>query len=147
MSVLYFAYGSNMESRQMKVRCPDHKIRGVAQLANYTLAFTRWSRSWNSGTADILPQRGAIVHGVVYELSLEDLKRLDKFANYPQAYIRQDVVVEVGGARLPVLTYIAVRNGVFLPSKKYLDQMTEGACEHSLPEGYVECLRKIKTHD
>lgn len=145
--MIYFAYGSNMDHDQMQTRCPGHKIVGVGRLSHYTLAFTRWSRSWNSGTADILPEQGKEICGVLYDLTLENLKRMDKFADYPNSYIRQDVSVEMQGERLPALTYVAIRQGVFLPSKAYLTKMIQGAEKNQLSEQYILFLKSLRTHD
>jgi hypothetical protein len=145
--VLYFAYASNMEPSQIQARCPDHRFFSVAKAEHYAIAFTRWSRSWNSGTADILPARGKEVFGVLYEVSLDDVKRLDRFTASPQAYVRSDILVKAGKERFPAMTYVAVREGVFLPSRKYLDQIVKGAEVFKLPKKYIEHLRTIKTHD
>jgi len=147
LKMLYFAYGSNMESTQMQSRCPGYIVLGAARLTNYTLVFTRWSRSWNSGTADILPDRGKETWGVLYDLSLDDLRRVDRFADYPNSYLRHDLVVELDGSALAATTYVAVRQGVFAPSRAYLGKMIEGATGHNLPESYIACLRAITTHD
>lgn len=145
--MIYFAYGSNMDSEQMQSRTPGTRVIGIASLPHYTLAFTRWSRSWNSATADILPEKGKQVYGVLYDLTLEDLKRMDKFADYPNSYVRHDVMVESDGEKLPALTYVAVRQGLFLPSKNYIGKMIQGAESHKIPESYIAVLKSIKTHD
>ncbi len=144
--MIYFAYGSNMDAEQMQSRCPDCRMIGTARLPNYTLAFTRWSRAWNSGTADIIPQRGESVWGVLYDLTPNDLKRMDKIADYPNSYIRQDVSVYHGGEALPALTYVAIRSGVFYPSKPYLEKMIQGAEALHLDAGYLAALKAIRTH-
>jgi gamma-glutamylcyclotransferase len=145
--MIYFAYGSNMDQEQMQSRCPGSRVIGIGQLSHYTLAFTRWSRSWNSATADILPEQGKQVYGVLYDLILDDLKRMDKFADYPNSYTRQDVSVENEGEKLPALTYVAIRQGLFLPSKAYIGKMIQGAESHKIPERYITVLKSIKTHD
>jgi gamma-glutamylcyclotransferase (GGCT)/AIG2-like uncharacterized protein YtfP len=145
--MMYFAYGSNMDLEQMKARCPGTRVMGVAHLSHYRMAFTRWSRSWKSGTADILPDFGKTVFGALYDLSLDDLKKMDKFADYPNSYIRQDVFVNFGDERLPALTYVARRLGVFLPSKSYIGKMVRGAESHEISEEYITYLKSIKTHD
>lgn len=149
--MIYFAYGSNMDHEQMQTRCPGHRVIAVGRLSNYALAFTRWSRSWNSGTADILPEMGKEIYGVLYDLTLDDLKRMDKFADYPNSYVRQDVLVENVGAThassLPALTYVAIRQGVFLPSKAYLNKMIQGAEKNKISERYLQFLKSLRTHD
>ncbi len=145
--MIYFAYGSNMDGEQMQSRTPGARVIGIGTLPHYALVFTRWSRSWNSATADILPEKGKQVCGVLYDLTPEDLKRMDKFADYPNSYVRQDVTVESDGEKLPALTYVAVRQGVFLPSKAYIGKMIQGAENHKISDRYIAVLRSIKTHD
>jgi hypothetical protein len=146
--MIYFAYGSNMDHVQMQVRCPGQEAAiGVARLAGYALAFTRWSRSWNSGTADILPERMSEVWGVLYDLTLDNLRRMDQFADYPNSYVRQDIFLEYEGETIPSFTYVAIRQGIFAPSKSYVNKMIMGAEENHIPESYIVLLKSLPTHD
>ncbi len=145
--MIYFAYGSNMNGEQMRSRCPGYQVRGVACLSHYMLAFTRWSRAWNSGTADILPQRGQQVFGVLYDLSVGDLARMDKLADYPHSYVRQDILLTCQGETVPAMTYVAIRTGVFLPSRAYLAKMLQGSEQQGLDAAYIAFLKSFKTHD
>jgi len=145
--MMYFAYGSNMDFEQMRQRCPSCEVIGNARLSHYAMSFTRWSRSWKSGTADILPEKGELVYGILYKLSPDDLKKMDKVADYPNSYVRQDIAVLCDEEPLPALTYVARRQGVFSPSRSYLNKMIQGAENHELPEEYVSFLKAIKTHD
>lgn len=145
--MIYFAYGSNMETTQMQARCPGHTLLGIGCLHHYTLAFTRWSRAWNSGTADILPEKGGEVWGVLYKLTLENLRGMDTFADYPHSYIRLDVPIEQEGEHFPAFTYVAVRQGLFVPSSAYMNRMISGAAENNIPESYIAFLKTFETHD
>jgi len=146
--MLYFAYGSNMEKTQMQQRCPNHKFFAVARLDHYTLAFTRYSDRWEGGVADLLPERGKVVHGVLYEISLTDLKLLDQYTGYPNCYVRGDVILETASKeRLPAITYFAVRQGVVKPSRRYMDQILKGARAYHLPREYINFLKSIQTQD
>ena len=66
---LYFAYGSNLEPVQMATRCPGHRVVGRASLPGYALAFRGYGRDWAGAVATIEPRYGAIVHGVVFEIT------------------------------------------------------------------------------
>ncbi|MEK7285856.1 MAG: gamma-glutamylcyclotransferase family protein [Nitrospirota bacterium] len=145
--MIYFAYGSNMDASQMLGRCPGNEIVGAACLTHYTLTFTRWSRSWNSGTADIIPEKGKEVWGILYDLTLDNLRRLDRFADYPTSYVRQDVLVKQGKEIIPAFTYVAIRQGAFAPSKVYLNKMIVGASGKEIPAKYIDFLKAIETHD
>lgn len=39
MQKLYLAYGSNLDHRQMKMRCPDAAYLGKTEVKNYTLLY------------------------------------------------------------------------------------------------------------
>jgi hypothetical protein len=86
--VYYFAYGSNMDKDQMKDRCPDSKEVGIGIIPNYRIDFTRKSISRNCGVADIVKSEDGPVWGVIYEVSEEDFKKLDKHEGYPNCYTK-----------------------------------------------------------
>lgn len=69
---LYFAYGSNLQLKQMATRCPKSKYIGRARLNNY-----RWQIN-ERGFANVVPSRGLWVEGLVYELNGNDEARLDR---------------------------------------------------------------------
>ena len=39
MKKFYLAYGSNLNVKQMRFRCPDARIVGTAEIPNYQLLF------------------------------------------------------------------------------------------------------------
>ncbi len=82
----YFAYGSNLNKKQMQERCPDSKPLFTAVLPNYKLIFVGWSRQWKGAVASIQASRGDRVRGAVYEISDLCLRRLDKYEGFPQSY-------------------------------------------------------------
>lgn len=73
---LYFAYGSCM-SEDFARSVPEFTCLGRAVLRDYKLAFTRYSNTRGGGVADIVPVKGAIVEGVLYDLGSELLPELD----------------------------------------------------------------------
>lgn len=103
----YFAYGTNLIKKQMAERCPGSKPKFSAVLPNYKLIFTGWSRQWKGGTASVKPFKGEKVKGAVYEISDSDLRKLDKFQDYPVTYNRLNVTVWTDdGDPAPAVTYI-----------------------------------------
>lgn len=76
--MLYFAYGSNMECIQIKKRCPSASFVGIAKLSDYRLAFTRRSTKRRCGVADVVPEEGHRVWGVIFKIAEGDIKRLDE---------------------------------------------------------------------
>jgi gamma-glutamylcyclotransferase (GGCT)/AIG2-like uncharacterized protein YtfP len=124
----YFAYGSNLNKLQMKQRCPDAKPRFQAVLPNYKLIFTSWSREWKGGTVSIKPTRGEKVAGAVYEISERDLRRLDRYEDYPTTYDHINVlVIKEDGTASNAITYIKRRQpDETKPSVEYLAVIRQG---------------------
>ena len=124
----YFAYGSNLNKKQMRERCPDSKPLFVATLRNYKLVFVGWSRQWRGGVASIKPFRGERVLGALYELSDRDLIRLDNYEGYPGSYNRLKVTVfDEDGEPVEAITYIkSEQSEETQPSKEYLSLIQQG---------------------
>ncbi len=124
-TVYYFAYGSNLNRKQMLERCPDSKPKIFATLHNYKLVFVGWTRQWRGGVASIKSFRGERVLGAIYEVSEGCLRRLDK---YESSYNRVKVTVfNEKGKPIQAMTYI--KSGQLeetLPSKEYLAVIQQG---------------------
>jgi len=132
--VYYFAYGSNLNRKQMQERCPDSKPRFIATLHNYKLVFVGWSRQWRGGVASIKPLRGETVLGAIYEISERDLRRLDKYEGYPDTYSRLKITVtNEDGDPVEAVTYIkAGRLEETQPSQEYLTLVRQGYRDWSI---------------
>lgn len=142
---LYFAYASNMEPRRFRRLCPGGTLVGPARLPGHRLAFSRYSRPRRGGSADVVPDPGSDVWGVLYEVEETDLAAMDRNENVPAAYHRQDVtVVDEQGQERPAITYVANRTGEFLPHPDYLRTIIRGAEAHGLPDEYIHFLRQIR---
>jgi len=124
----YFAYGANLNRKQMIERCPDSKPMFVATLPNYKLVFVGWSRQWRGGVATIKPFRGEKVLGGIYEVSERDLRRLDSYEGYPGTYNRLNVkIFDEDGNPVEAVTY--VKSGQLEetpPSREYLAIIQQG---------------------
>jgi gamma-glutamylcyclotransferase (GGCT)/AIG2-like uncharacterized protein YtfP len=124
----YFAYGSNLNHRQMLERCPDNHLIFTATLQNYKLVFAGWSRQWRGGQASIKPFRGDKVLGAIYEISERDLRRLDKYEGYPDTYDRLKITVyRDTGEPVEAITYIKLsQSEETKPSPEYLATIKQG---------------------
>ena len=124
----YFAYGSNLNRKQMMERCPESKPMFVTTLPSYKLVFVGWSRQWRGGVTTIKPFRGEKVLGGIYEVSERDLRRLDSYEGYPGSYNRLNVTVfDEDGKPVEAVTYI--KSGQLeetQPSMEYLSAMQQG---------------------
>ncbi|MFL5909067.1 MAG: gamma-glutamylcyclotransferase family protein [Gaiellaceae bacterium] len=143
---LYFAYGSNMASGVLAARGIQFRSIAAARLDDYRLTFRRRSIRTGTGVADIAPEKGSVVWGVVYELTGSDEAELDQKEGVPWAYSRRDVVVSLAGdAERDVFTYVVTTPEAteVPPSPDYVKSMLEGAREHGLPDDYVSTLEDL----
>lgn len=152
--MLYYAYGSNLDPEQMKERCPSYEFRCLALLPGFRLAFTRYSESRGSWVADAVEDDASTgVWGVVYDVSEEDLERLDACEGYHgkgknNAYDRYCTnVLEDGDEDRPlrVLIYVVSKKSdkEHPPREDYLRHIISGAEHWGLPEDYLEFLKSI----
>lgn len=70
--VLYFAYGSNLHVSQMAQRCPSSVFVGTGTLSGY-----RWQIN-ERGVANVVPEDGSSVEGLVYLVNARDVRTLDR---------------------------------------------------------------------
>ena len=141
--VIYFAYGSNMDWKQMKERCPSARFVGVANLPDHRLAFTRKSITRSCGVADVVREAGLSVWGIVFEISAHDVSALDKSEGYrpgraKNSYRRRECMVFLdGNEERPVTanSYFAKRESdPPLPNQAYKDLILSGARHWHLPD-------------
>lgn len=152
---LYFAYGSNLDKAQILERCPSAKFNCVARLDNYKIAFTRKSIKRRCGVADAVEATGESIFGVVYDISDEDMRKLDDNEGYKgegnskNSYNRKKSIVTAivinGENQIQAEIYFAVRQPAPpLPSKEYLGLIITGAKVWGLPYEYIRKLEKIE---
>ncbi len=103
----YFAYGSNLNLKQIKRRCPKIKPLKAVLLKNYRLTFRNDRRS--RGVADIVPSQGDKVQGALYELTPQCLRALDSYEGWPRLYDR--CLVQVEDAQGSIIEAFAYRMG------------------------------------
>lgn len=128
MSKYYLAYGSNLNKRQMDLRCPDAVPVGAVTLNDYELVFRR--------VATIEPKPGASVPCGVWMISKEDERQLDRYEGYPSLYWKQDFRVEVEGETVEAMAYV-MADGPYPkrpPSTEYLMAIMEGYEDFGLDE-------------
>ena len=99
---LYFAYGSNINLTQMEYRCPDAVPMGVVELKDYALTFR------GGGVATIIPEKGSIVPGLLWSITPECEKSLDRYEGFPNCYHKDMVTVTdtKTGKQFDVMAYV-----------------------------------------
>jgi gamma-glutamylcyclotransferase (GGCT)/AIG2-like uncharacterized protein YtfP len=126
--MFYFAYGINLSRRQMVALCPDCQPKFSAELPNYKLIFTGWSRQWHGGLVSIRSSRGDKVLGGIYEITEADLAKLDRHEEYPKNYNRLEVTVyRDSGEQIKAVTYIkTLQSEETKPSVEYVKIIQQG---------------------
>src|SRR3989338_1234302 len=139
--VLYFAYGSNMSTKQVRERGIKPKRSFVAELRRHKLDFNKQG-SDGSGKANVERDESNKVLGVVFEITQSDLAELDRYEGAPTHYGRKNVtVISEEGESCRAITYVAVRKAEGLrPKAAYVRKIIEGAVEAGLPWTYIEPL-------
>ena len=121
---LYVAYGSNLNIRQMKHRCPGAKLYGTGVIDNYELQFKGQP---HGAFATIAPKEGASVPVAVWDISEKNEQALDRYEGYPSHYFKQNVPVQLDGEEVNAMVYIMNLKLQFgMPSPYYYQTVLEG---------------------
>ena len=137
---LYFAYGSNINLDQMAYRCPAAQVVGPVELDGYELLFRR------GGFATIAPKEGETVVGLLWSITPECERSLDRYEGYPRFYDKQMVTVwDSEGRSLPVMAYVMGERfrEPMLPTPAYYNGIQEGYRQNGLP---LDALEKAWNH-
>lgn len=139
--ILYFAYGSNMLSKCLRSRIGFVKTLGLAFLKDRKVVFNKRSKD-GSGKANLVQSPGDITWGVLYEINVEGLDKLDKLEG---GYARVNVQIWLPSNNMvEAVTYISdnLTNDP-RPYKWYKEIVLSGAREHNLPQDYIAYLEEI----
>ncbi len=126
----YFAYGSNLNLKQMETRCPDHKVIMSYTLDNFKLMFR--------SAADIVKHQNSKVEGVIFLISLQDERNLDMYEGVPNIYIKEYFYCKIGNNEEKVLYYKMNSEGVGKPTDKYYNAIHEGYLQNCLNVSLLE---------
>ena len=118
----------------MAERAPKAKALYSAVLPNYKLIFSGWSRNWRGGTATIQASHGDRVSGGIYEISEQEMSRLDKNEGFPNEYVHANVTVfPDSGKPVSAVTFIRPRQlDETKPSAEYLAVIRQGYSDWGL---------------
>ena len=130
MKKYYIAYGSNLNVKQMKMRCPGATILGTTKLKNYELLF---KGSKTGSYLTIEKKEGSTVPVVIWEVTESDEKSLDRYEGYPIFYYKKEMKLQYKGIRtgtrrtVNAFVYIMhEENPVGVPSIYYMKTCIDG---------------------
>lgn len=127
---LYIAYGSNLNVKQMKIRCPRARIIGTSEIPDYQLIF----RGSKTGSYLMIePKEGSNVPVAVWEVTKFDETSLDLYEGFPTFYYKEQIKLPVKAfnnfevKEKEVFVYIMHENRPLgIPSRSYIMTCLEG---------------------
>ena len=136
--MLYFAYGSNLNWKQMKRRCKNSLFISCHILKNYQLFFRG-----KYGAADIQRKKGSSVLGAIYDINKSDEKKLDVYEEFPKMYIKK--YFKIWGEKA-MFYYMPSKTKQTEPSRRYLNLIIQGYedCGYQDSHVLVSRIRRMK---
>ena len=125
----YIAYGSNLNIRQMRYRCPGAKPIGISAIPDYELLY---KGSKTGAYLTIEPKNGSLVPIAVWAVTSDDEKRLDIYEGYPNFYYKKEIRLPVklaSGKIRKVNAFVYIMHeerSIAIPSMTYIRTCEEG---------------------
>jgi hypothetical protein len=150
-SKIFGAYGSFINKNQMRKMCRDAKLEGKGVIKGYKLTF----RGIIKGYANVEIANGRIVPVVLWSLTNECEKKLDKYIGYPGLYIKQNIKVLTKSGDVDALVYKMLDqycDCAVKPLKSYINNIIKGYKENELPleflnEAIAENIKEFNQED
>ena len=138
---LYGAYGSNLNLKQMQIRCPSAIPVCSIYLENSNLAF--------KGVADLEEKIGTLGFMGVYEITKFCEEALDIYEEYPYVYEKKFVKKKIEGKNREIMFYVMKKKYNYaVPTKKYFKVIEKGFknWNASLKLLYDSCIHSINNN-
>lgn len=135
----YVAYGSNLNKRQMRFRCPNAVPFMSGELKDYELLF---KGSLTGAYATVEPKKGASVPVGLWIIDAEDERFLDRYEGYPTFYYKKDVQITTKDGNVTAMVYIMdERRRIGTPTEDYVNVCLEGYDDFGLNKlDFVDAL-------
>ncbi|MBV5301219.1 MAG: gamma-glutamylcyclotransferase [Methylococcales bacterium] len=153
----YFAYGSNLNISDFEKWCFDHNIKYSpdmleaicpAILPDMALCFNYPSSSRQCGVLNIIEQKSAITHGMIFCPSQDGWEALDRKEASPFVYEKIQVTCTLpNGSLLQAITYVVNKSlcSEFTPpSIDYFNIVKSGLLHFNLPVSQLEAANGQK---
>ncbi len=127
--MLYFAFGSNLNRKQIKRRCKKSRFISRHILKNYQLVFRG-----EYGGADIQRKKGSSVLGAIYDINKADEKKLDVYEEFPKVYIKK--YFKIWGKKV-MFYYMPSKTKQTEPSRRYLSVIIQGYKDCGYKDSHV----------
>lgn len=136
--MLYFAYGSNLNFKQMEKRCPSSRFIKRIYKKGYKFVYDGYSETRKGPVANIVRSKGSVVWGGLFKINKDNLGALDCCEGYfSKIYNRKTVIVKDDeGKSYKAIVYFRTGKNVGVPHKKYRKIIIKGAKDCGLPKDY-----------
>lgn len=141
MKRYYIAYGSNLSTTQMRVRCPQARIIGTSEIKDYELLF---KGSLTGSYLTIEKKIGGIVPVAVWATTEADEAALDRYEGYPNFYYKAEMELPVKDMKTGKVKirkcYIYIMHEdrkIGVPSEYYVRTCLEGYRAFGFDEKYL----------
>ena len=128
----YIAYGSNLNIRQMRMRCPHARVVGTAVIKDYELLF---KGSLTGAYLTIEPKEGGEVPVAAWEVTESDEAALDRYEGFPTFYYKKEMELDIKGIRFVYIMHEERKIGV--PSLSYVSTCLQGYISFGFDEHYL----------
>ncbi len=156
----YFAYGSNMDTKDLNAWCEKKNYPKITQksiipakLVGYRLAFNYYSSLRKCGVANIMEVENGEVYGLLIEIDNDELQIIREKEGCPKYYQEIRIFVDSleGQRMVEAITYKVAKNKESNchepPSKYYLRLIISNAIKHRFPSFYIEALERVETKE
>lgn len=132
----YFSYGMNTNLASMATRCPKAVSLGAAVLPHYEFEFKSF--------ATVTPKMDEAAQGVLWEITPECERALDRLEGYPLYYGKINVWVEHDGIMVPAMTYLMYpEEELNYPSDSYVRMLEEGYTAHGISTDQINLALEV----
>ena len=138
--MLYAAYGSNLDPRQMAARCPHSPLYGTGWLPGWRITFG--GEGWDGALPTLAEEDGQQVFVALYEVTPSDETALDQWESADSGLYRK-VRVRVATLEGEQTAWVYVLNDFEggLPSAMTVGILADAAETAGAPEDYLAELR------
>jgi len=147
-----FIYCEWLDSDLVKKSLPDAQFVSRATVEGHQVAFSAFTEDVSDemmhGGCHLEEAPGKILYGVLYEISDEELAKLDKLTRVEQGrYEKKHLTIDDGKGRSYNAVAHSIKNpkGKSRPSREYMEHMIKGAKSHGFPKPYIELLEKLRS--
>jgi gamma-glutamylcyclotransferase (GGCT)/AIG2-like uncharacterized protein YtfP len=138
--VLYAAYGSNLDPRQMSDRCPHSPLRGTGWLSGWRLTFG--GEGWEGALPTVVEEELSQVFVALYDVTDADEAALDVWESADSGLYRK-IRLTIATLDGEQVAWVYVLNDFEggTPSARTIGLLSDAAEAAGAPDDYVRELR------